>query len=190
LLVLFFAFPGTFHRENRFELVIEPQTFVFADDGVIPNSRHPLLLYQCVLEVKDEDPASRAEEIFAANRWSNSWVNGIYPFHHYHSTSHEVLGIFCGSATVRVGGEQGENVNVEAGDVIVIPAGVGHKNLGSSADFGVVGAYPEGRQWDLLRGRPGERPKADQNIAVLPVPDTDPVYGSKGPLLKLWRLHP
>ncbi|HXO96731.1 MAG TPA: hypothetical protein VN857_09120, partial [Chthoniobacterales bacterium] len=75
---------------------------------------------------------------------------------------------------------------VRAGDVIVIPAGVGHKNLGASDDFGVVGAYPGGRHWDLLTGKPGERPKADQNIAALPLPDNDPVYGPDGPLRKIW----
>jgi uncharacterized protein YjlB len=164
--------------------LIQPLTIAFADDGAIPNSRLPLLLYRRAIDSQNE--ASSFQEIFAVNRWTNSWVNGIYPFHHYHSTSHEVLGVFRGSSTVRLGGEGGEDFNLEAGDVIAIPAGVGHKRLVSSADFGVVGAYPEGRQWDLLRGRPGERPEADQNIAALPLPDTDPIYGSEGPLPKLW----
>jgi uncharacterized protein YjlB len=70
--------------------------------------------------------------------------------------------------------------------VIVIPAGVGHKNLGASADFGVVGAYPDGRDWDLLTGQPGERPKADQNIAALPIPGNDPVFGLDGPIREIW----
>ena len=164
----------------------QPQTAIFKDDGVIPNNRYPLLLYRGVIDVESADPASQVQEEFAANNWTNSWRNGIYPFHHYHSTSHEVLGIYRGSATVRLGGEQGRDFTVQAGDVIVIPAGVGHKNLGASADFGVVGAYPDGRQWDLLTGKPGERPKADRNIAALPIPDNDPVYGSSGPLRKIW----
>jgi len=126
------------------------------------------------------------ENLFAANNWSNSWQNGVYPLHHYHSTSHEVLGIFGGSASLRLGGEQGKTVEVRSGDVIVIPAGVGHKNLGASADFRVVGAYPDGRSWDLLTGKPGERPKADQNIAALPVPHTNPVYGTGLPLKQFW----
>ncbi len=169
--------------------MVQPYPVVFKDDGVIPNSRHALLYYRRVLDLEGDDPASRAQEQFASNHWTNSWIDGIYTFHHYHSTSHEVLGIYRGSATLRLGGEQGENFTVQAGDTIVIPAGVGHKNLGSTYDFGVVGAYPDGRQWDLLRGRPGERPKADQNIAALPIPDTDPVYGPDGPLRKLWPLQ-
>jgi uncharacterized protein YjlB len=163
-----------------------PDTAIFKDDGVIPNNRHPLLLYRGVIDLRSADPASQIQKHFAANSWTNSWRNGIYPFHHYHSTSHEVLGVYRGSATVRLGGEQGRDFTVQAGDVIVIPAGVGHKNLGGSDDFGVVGAYPDGRQWDLLTGRPGERPKADQNIAALPVPGNDPVYGLNGPLRKIW----
>ena len=76
---------------------------------------------------------------------------------------------------------------MHAGDVIVIPAGVAHQNIGSSADFAVVGAYPDGREWDLLRGLPGERPQADHNIATLPIPDYDPIYGPQGPLRQAWK---
>jgi uncharacterized protein YjlB len=174
--------PGTTQGAN----LIQPDTVVFRDDGVIPNSHNPFLLYHRVLDVQGDDPAARVQERFASCNWTNSWINAIYTFHHYHSTSHEVLGVYRGSATVRLGGEQGQNFTVQAGDVIVIPAGVGHKNLGSSDDFGVVGAYPDGRQWDLLTGRPGERPMADRNIVALPIPATDPVYGPKGPLRTLW----
>lgn len=164
-----------------------PETALFKDDGVIPNNRLHLLLYRAVLPVDGDDPATQVVQLFASNNWTNSWRNGIYPFHHYHSTSHEVLGVYRGSVTVRLGGEQGKDFNVGAGDVIVIPAGVGHKNLGSSEDFGVVGAYPDGRTWDLLTGKPGERPQADRNIASLPIPDNDPVYGEGGPLREIWR---
>jgi len=164
----------------------QPERIPFKDDGSIPNSRYAVLIYRGAVDLDDRDPASSMEERFTANHWTNSWRNGIYPFHHYHSTSHEVLGVYQGSATVRLGGERGQDFFVEAGDVIVIPAGVGHKNLGASERFGVVGAYPNGRRWDLLRGRPGERPQADQNILAIPMPTEDPLYGSDGPLKKIW----
>jgi uncharacterized protein YjlB len=164
----------------------QPEQILFADDGTIPNSRYAVLLYRKAVDLDDRDPASSMEERFAANHWTDSWRNGIYPFHHYHSTSHEVLGIYGGSATVRIGGEHGQDFIVEAGDVIVIPAGVGHKNLGASRNFGVVGAYPNGRQCDLLRGRSGERPQADRNIAAIPIPNEDPLYGAEGPLKRFW----
>ena len=88
---------------------------------------------------------------------------------------------------LHLGGEKGEKIEVVAGDIIIIPAGVGHKNLTSSDDFGVVGAYPDGRNWDLLKGEPGERPKADKTIAALPIPDTDPLLGKSGGLKNIWK---
>jgi uncharacterized protein YjlB len=169
---------------------MEPERIVFQDDGTIPNSRHAVLLYCKAVDLNSRDPAASIEERFAANDWTDSWRNGIYPFHYYHSTSHEVLGIYRGSATVRLGGEQGQDFFVEPGDVIVIPAGVGHKNLGATQDFGVVGAYPGGRQCDLQRGWLGERPQADENLRAVPMPNEDPLYGSDGPLKRIWGKSP
>src|SRR4029077_1562682 len=139
---------------------VQPEQLNFEDDGIFPNSPLPLLLYHQAITTEAEDRASIFEERFAENDWTNSWRDGVYSFPHYHSTSHEVLGVYSGAATLRLGGERGNNVEVRAGDVIVIPAGVAHQNIGASDDFGVVGAYPDGREWDLLRGLPGERPKA------------------------------
>lgn len=75
---------------------------------------------------------------------------------------------------------------VKAGDVVVLPAGTGHKNLGASPDFLVVGAYPPGFSADLMRGEAGERPDADRRIAIVPLPQTDPVGGAGGPVLEKW----
>ncbi len=174
-----------FLPENTTAMETEPQKLFFKDDGKIPNNKLPLILYKNAFKERGSSGASWLEKRFAANNWTNSWRNGIYSFHHYHSTSHEVLGIYAGSALVHLGGEQGEKVNVEAGDIVIIPAGVGHKNLGSK-NLGVVGAYPDGRSWDLKRGLPGERPKADQNIASLPIPSADPLLGKMEGLSKVW----
>ena len=97
-----------------------------------------------------------------------------------------MLGIYGGSARVQLGGDHGWIQEVYAGDVLAIPAGVAHKNLGSSDDFGVVGAYDRGLRWDMNYGRPGERPRADRNIAQVRLPKADPVYGPEGPLLEHW----
>ena len=163
----------------------KPEKFFFEDDGKIPNNKLPLLLYKNACKERGSKGARWLEERFAVNNWTNSWRNGIYAFHHYHSTSHEVLGIYTGSALVQLGGENGAKLEVEAGDIIIIPAGVGHKNLHSQG-LGVVGAYPDGRSWDLKRGLPGERPKADQNIAALPIPSADPLMGERDGLIKIW----
>jgi uncharacterized protein YjlB len=166
---------------------VQPEQLNLKDDGIFPNSVLPLLLYEGALITEANDSASIVEQRFAKNDWTNSWRDGVYSFPHYHSTSHEVLGVYSGTANLRLGGEHGKNVEVQAGDVIIIPAGVAHQNLSASDDFGVVGAYPGGREWDLLRGLPGERPKADHNIAALPMPDNDPIYGTKGPLRQVWK---
>jgi uncharacterized protein YjlB len=163
---------------------INVEKLYFNDDGRIPNSKLPLLIYRNVFS--GESDASKLKKQFAANNWTNSWVNGIYPYHHYHSTSHEVLGVYAGSALLHLGGKAGKKLSVKAGDILIIPAGVGHKRLESSSDFAVVGAYPEGRNWDLLKGEPGERPKADENIAGLPLPETDPFFGTDGGLTTIW----
>lgn len=163
---------------------VKSEKYQFKDDGRIPNSKLPLLIYRGVLS--DKEDASKVIDVFEANNWTNSWDNGIYSYHHYHSTSHEVLGVYAGSALLHLGGESGERLRVKAGDVIIIPAGVGHKKLEASNDFAVVGAYPEGRDWDVLKGKPGERPRADENIAGLPIPKSDPVFGIDGGLTKTW----
>jgi uncharacterized protein YjlB len=165
---------------------IEPVTIYFQDDGVIPNSKFPLIFYKNSFLEKDSAGAFWLENHFKKNNWSNSWRNGVFSYHHYHSISHEVLGIYAGSATLLLGGAKGRQLEVQAGDILVIPAGVGHKNLKSSSDFAVVGAYPDGMDYDVLRGKPDERPKADKNIARVPIPDYDPLFGKNEGLTKIW----
>jgi uncharacterized protein YjlB len=174
------------HSAVKQQELVVPEQFGFKDDGVFPNSVLPLLVYRQAFTTETER-ASIIEQCFAENDWTNSWRNGVYSFAHYHSTTHEALGVYCGAATLRLGGERSSDVKVYAGDVIVIPAGVPHQKISDSGDFAVVGAYPGGREWDLFRGRPGERPKADNNIAALPIPNNDPIYGAEGPLRQIWK---
>jgi uncharacterized protein YjlB len=158
------------------------------DDGTFPNNETlPLLVYPGAVELPHDDPAGIFEALFSANGWPSAWRDGVYGYHHYHSTAHEVLGCYRGHAEVRLGGPDGATVTLRAGDVVVIPAGVAHKNLGSSGDFGVVGAYPAGQQWDMNYGEEGERPEVDRQIAQVPRPESDPIYGTGGPLLRHWQ---
>ncbi|MEJ0017376.1 MAG: cupin domain-containing protein [Acetobacteraceae bacterium] len=161
----------------------EPQTFTFADDGGVPNSKLPLLVYR---QAVPADPAA-IERLFTANRWPAAWRDQVHPFHHFHSDAHEVLGVASGSAKVLFGGPGGQVLDVSAGDVVVVPAGVGHCNVGKSADLLIVGAYPdnaEGR--DLRRGNPVEHEEVVRNIAHVKLPDADPVTGANGPLVRIW----
>jgi uncharacterized protein YjlB len=163
-----------------------PLTLLLRDDGKFPNSRFPALVYKGVVALPPRDPASAFEQLFARNGWTGSWRNGLYTFQHYHSTAHEVLGVFSGSVRVQLGGDRGEVVTLAAGDVAVVPAGVCHMNVGSSGDFRVVGAYPTGTSPDMQYGKPRERPGADQTIARVPFPGADPVEGRRGALVTLW----
>lgn len=157
----------------------------FKDDGKIPNSKLPVLVYRGIF-LEDKADADAMIAHFRRNGWKNAWKNGVFDYHHYHSITHEVLGIYQGNATLRFGGENGESVWVGEGDVIVIPAGVGHKREIQSGDFAVVGAYPDGCDYDILKGEPGERPGADENISKVALPENDPVYGKLEGLLSLW----
>jgi uncharacterized protein YjlB len=155
-------------------------------DGGIPNNpRLPLLVYRGVLP-RDGDSADSCEALFAKHGWGDGWRNGIYPYHHFHSTAHEVLGIVRGQARVRFGGERGISLAVHEGDVVIIPAGVGHKRESASADLVVVGAYPKGQDWDICTGEPAERETALRNIPEVRLPQEDPVYGGSGPLIERW----
>lgn len=158
----------------------------FADDGRIPNNpKLPMLVYRDVLDLSGDDPAGGCLERFARNGWDRGWRNGIFPYVHFHSTAHEALGICRGWARVRLGGETGIETEVRAGDALILPAGTGHQNLGASGDLLVVGAYPRGPDWDLCRGEPDERPRVLEAIAGVPMPDSDPVFGNDGPLMKV-----
>lgn len=166
----------------------EVVTYTLTDDGVFPNNAElPLTVYREATALPERDPAAGFEALFAAHHWPPAWRSSIFGYHHYHSTAHEVLGIFRGRATIQFGGQQGVALEVQAGDVVVIPAGVAHKCLDSNAGFCAVGAYPQGQRWDTCTGKPGERPRADANIARVPPPQADPVYGLHGPLMTHWR---
>jgi uncharacterized protein YjlB len=146
---------------------MELETWNAPPGDAIPNHpRFPVLIYRGVDD---------ARGLFARHGWGGSWVNGIFDFHHFHSTSHEALAVVSGSATVELGGPQGEAFEVAAGDVLVLPAGTGHRRRDASGDFTVVGAYPRGQEdYDLLREADAA---ARERIASLPAPDEDPVGG-------------
>jgi len=158
---------------------MRPETFLLADDGEIPNNpRLPVLLYRTALP--PGDPAA-AEALFARNGWPPAWRNGIYSYHHYHPNAHEALAVSRGAVRVQLGGAQGRVLELSAGDVVVLPAGVGHRNLGATEDLLVVGAYPPGASPEEYRGRPGEHDRAVHAITETPDPPSDPVRGGAWP---------
>jgi uncharacterized protein YjlB len=136
-----------------------------------------VLLYRDVEAAAGGADACSAQ--FSEHGWGGSWVDGVFGFHHFHSTSHEVLAVIGGRATLELGGPQGRVFEVSAGDVVVLPAGTGHRLPSSDREFMVVGAYPAGQEdYDLLRGDdPAEVSAARERIAALGPPPEDPVGG-------------
>jgi uncharacterized protein YjlB len=161
----------------------------FADDGRIPNNPAlPLVLYRGGVDLAGSpDPEKMVEKTFGANGWGDMWRNGIFPYPHYHSMIHEVMGVARGRAAVRFGGENGEEIEITARDVAVLPAGTGHQSLTHTRDLVVIGAYPPSGTYDLCRASRAERTKALVSIRKVPLPATDPAFGPDGPLLSLWR---
>ena len=152
--------------------------------GDVPNHpRWPLLVYPAVLERPSPE---RFEELFSRNRWPAAWRNGVFPFHHYHSNAHEVLGVYAGEVTVLFGGEGGVMVTAGPGDVVVLPAGTGHKKLSSRGSLGIVGAYPQGAHPDTVTQlHLFKNPEA--SVAAVPLPPADPAFGPGGPLFEHWK---
>lgn len=138
----------------------------------VPN--HPELsvrLYRAALSAD----AAAIEALFERHGWPPQWRDGVFDYHHYHTTAHEVLGCFAGRALLTLGGPGGAPVELNAGDAVLLPAGTGHRCDTASDDFAVVGAYPLGQEWDIVTAPADDAIRA--RIAAVPHPLLDPVSG-------------
>jgi uncharacterized protein YjlB len=166
---------------------IEPLAIVFEDDGLVPNNPMPFLIYKGAVDVANDHPEKTIEELFGANGWGEMWRNGVFDYLHYHATVHEALGVSRGSASVQFGGDRGKVFEISAGDVAILPAGTGHQCLSASKDFCVVGAYPPGPKMQITRPTPENYAEALKTVPKVKLPNTDPVLGKDGPLVRLWK---
>ena len=159
-----------------------------AASGAIPNHlRWPLLVYTGVVAISAADPAADFEALFDRNGWPAAWRNGVHPFHHFHCDAHEALGVYSGEVTVQFGGDGGVVITAHPGDVIVLPAGTGHKKLSSRGTLGVVGAYPKGQHPDMCTPLLSSLKRSAAAVARVVLPQRDPVYGAGGPLFTHWK---
>lgn len=169
-------------------LAVQPETLMFAPNDWIPNNaRLPVLIYRAAIEPAGTDLASLFEAAFARNGWPPRWRNGVYDFDHFHPSTHEVLGFARGHARLMVGGPApiGRELTVDAGDVVVLPAGTGHRRLAASVDFLVVGAYPPDEDTGISRAALSAGGLHALNAVRFP--PSDPLSGPDGPLAKLWQ---
>jgi uncharacterized protein YjlB len=160
-------------------------SYVLKAEDLFPNNTLPLVVYKSALELNSTP--DEIKKLLKENSWENSWSGGVFTYHHYHSTAHEVLCVYDGTATLLFGGDKGIVILIKKGDVVIIPAGVAHKNLDSSGKFKCIGAYPKGQTYDLNEGKKEEYANAIKNIASLPLPSSDPIFGMHGPLLSQWK---
>ena len=163
--------------------------YIFTVNKTFPNSPLPLLIYKnsCLLGNQKNKAARLLQNIFNKNNWKNTWTNGIYNFHHYHSNTHECMGIAAGKAWVVFGGIRGKKLLLEKGDIIIIPAGLAHKCSKTTSEFLCVGGYPGGAEYDINVGTREELKKAASRLKKLPKPALDPVFGKEGFLKAFWK---
>jgi uncharacterized protein YjlB len=180
------AMAGAGMRTRAFAAESGPEVLRLSRNGWMPNNEVlPVLLYRSAF-APGNDMASAMEAAFERNGWPPQWRNGVYDFHHYHSTAHEVLGFARGWGRLVLGGEGGHELVVKTGDVALLPTGTGHCRLEATSDFLVIGAYPTGETWDVCRSAPDEATLERMRKVVFP--QSDPVSGPSGPLAKHWRV--
>jgi uncharacterized protein YjlB len=162
-------------------------------------SQKPLLIYHSAF------PLPSASSVESHLRHTGvvqpQWRYTMYREHHYHSTTHEVLVVYQGRAKVCFGGLSNPKrveMQVEKGDVIIIPAGVAHALLNDVGEsdhslsvgekggrkeegFMMIGSYPPGKQWDHCTTDLGK--EGEERIKNLGWFEKDPIYGNAGPVL-------
>ncbi|MBN8941970.1 MAG: AraC family ligand binding domain-containing protein [Rhizobiales bacterium] len=161
------------------------ETHILRGNGRVPNSRLPLLIYRGVVT---GGPAAMEDEL-RRNAWPPDWHSGfgMYPRHHFHSDTHELIAVTRGTLTGRFGGHDGISAMLSAGDVVVIPAGVGHFGESITDDLRLTGAFPVGfGVHDFRLGYPDEYPRMAERARKVPIPATDPLFGPGGPLPEIW----
>lgn len=155
-----------------------------ANGGTPNNDRHPAIVARGAIRPSRDDPGGSVRRLFEANGWRGTWTWQVFRYHHFHPDAFEVLGVATGSAVLVIGGEAGRRLEVEAGDVLLLPPGWGHCMLSSSPDFAICGAYPPGQEdYTVRRESEGYDTPMIADIEAVEVPETDPVFGKTGKLL-------
>ena len=166
---------------------IEPLAFVFEDDGLVPNNPMPFLVYKGAVtstpRIRREPSKACSAPMAGATCGATASTiicTTIRPCMRRSASPADTRG--CASAATAA-----RNLQISAGDVAILPAGTGHQCISASPDFSVVGAYPPGAKMQITRPTPENHAKALKTIPQVKLPQTDPVMGVDGPLVRLWR---
>jgi len=154
---------------------IESRKYYFKPDDSIPNNILPVIIHKTESSVKGDNLADLLEFTFTKNGWTNTWRWGMYDYHHFHSNTFEVVAVFKGNATIQIGGDEGLKLDIEVGDVILLPPGTGHKCLVHSPDFTLIGAYPNGIEPDLHRSYAANKEGIIENIGNVKMYEVEPI---------------
>ncbi|WVQ71340.1 hypothetical protein IAR50_000868 [Cryptococcus sp. DSM 104548] len=153
---------------------------------------YPLLIYHSAFSPASSTASSVEAHLRSVGVVEPRWRYTMYRQHHYHSTTHEVLVVTNGGAKLCFGGppetanEGRVEVRVGRGDVMIVPAGVGHALLQDEGGFEMVGSYPkEAENWDMCTGQKEEKGAAWETIRGLKWFEKDPIYGEEGPALHI-----
>ena len=155
--------------------------------GGVPNNKLPVMIYHRVIPPNIVDNADYLEHLFRSNGWPPQWRYPVYTFTHFHSNTHEALGVFAGTARLQLGGENGKIIEVKAGDVLLLPAGIGHKQISADEEFMLVGAYPPEMKADLCHDEPAQLTARTKAVVAVPLPATDPVTGHNEGSMITWH---
>lgn len=156
-------------------------------DGLTPNNVFPSNIYRGVLKQIDVKINGSFKRIFESNNWTNNWADIILTENHYHSTTHEVIGLDQGEVSLKIGGKGGKIISLQEGDDILIPAGTGHYSLNNNKYYKAIGGYPNGAEWDMIFDEKDKYDSAINRIRKIPIPEQDPVFGTEGILFKYWK---
>jgi uncharacterized protein YjlB len=224
-----------FLRSLAFNKMVEVKSYKLPPTALMPNSPWPLLYYSGFFANETDCNTVKVYDLFSSNGWQVQWIfrYGDTQYAHYHSAAHECMAVLSGTATIRFGvadtdddleknthgsskEEGGIELQANAGDVFVIPAGVSHKTFDTRpsasferltpgdghhvsgedvrkaladielSGFTMIGAYPRGSEWDFMKG--GEDTDNYEKVWSVPKPDKDPVFGnSSSGVCGLWE---
>ncbi|MBZ4190471.1 cupin domain-containing protein [Niabella beijingensis] len=161
-----------------------PDIFYFREDQQIPNSPFPLLVYRGFFDKDYAACESWLQKKFTANKWFPLPAFKIFDDTHYYSNTHIALGVCAGEAQLQLGGTLGITTTVEKGDVVILPAGVALRLIGSGSSFSMVAASSVKVPLEMHREQNGQAAgSALHNI----IPDTDPILGRKEGLQDIWQ---